>query len=131
MWENKKLSETTEGTPQGGVISPLLANIALHGMENCIKKGNSSPYDGNLVYWSTRMGKNPLMPMRKAKLLKTQKGKCNWCELTFRYGDILEEDHIIPKSKGGNNYYKNLQLLHRHCHDEKTATDGSYESSFK
>jgi RNA-directed DNA polymerase len=25
--------ETDEGTPQGGVISPLLANIALHGME--------------------------------------------------------------------------------------------------
>ncbi len=26
-----------EGTPQGGVISPLLANISLHGMENEIK----------------------------------------------------------------------------------------------
>ena len=26
-------SETQEGTPQGGIISPLLANIALHGME--------------------------------------------------------------------------------------------------
>ena len=25
--------ETEAGTPQGGVISPLLANIALHGME--------------------------------------------------------------------------------------------------
>lgn len=30
-------SETNEvGTPQGGVISPLLANIALHGMENAV-----------------------------------------------------------------------------------------------
>jgi RNA-directed DNA polymerase len=31
--ENGRLSRTEEGTPQGGVISPLLLNIALHGME--------------------------------------------------------------------------------------------------
>ena len=94
-------------------------------------KGDSSPYDGNLVYWSTRMGRNPLMPMRKAILLKAQKGKCSWCKLTFRHDDILEEDHIIPKSKGGNNYYKNLQLLHRHCHDKKTCIDGSLDKTSK
>jgi RNA-directed DNA polymerase len=28
--------ETDSGTPQGGVVSPLLANIALHGMEEAI-----------------------------------------------------------------------------------------------
>lgn len=28
---------TSEGTPQGGDISPLLANIALHGLENMLK----------------------------------------------------------------------------------------------
>ncbi|WP_254921425.1 HNH endonuclease [Nodularia sp. NIES-3585] len=37
----------------------------------------------------------------------------------------MEVDHIIPKSKGGKNDYKNLQLLHRHCHDVKTAISGS------
>ena len=31
--ENGSLHPTTAGTPQGGIISPLLANIALHGME--------------------------------------------------------------------------------------------------
>jgi len=29
---------TNEGTPQGGVINPLLANIALHGLEEYIKQ---------------------------------------------------------------------------------------------
>ena len=29
-------TESTAGTPQGGVISPLLANIALHGMESAV-----------------------------------------------------------------------------------------------
>lgn len=41
----------------------------------------------------------------------------------FKDGDVLEVDHKIPKSKGGKDDYKNLKILHRHCHDLKTAND--------
>jgi RNA-directed DNA polymerase len=88
-------------------------------------KGESSPYDANLVYWSTRMGNNPEMPIRVSKLLKRQKGKCAHCGLFFREDNVIEIDHKIPKSQGGKDSYDNWQLLHRHCHDTKTANDSS------
>ncbi|WP_276733795.1 group II intron reverse transcriptase/maturase [Bacillus sp. (in: firmicutes)] len=91
-------------------------------------KGNASPYDGNLVYWSTRMGKHPEMPKTTATLLKRQLGKCQLCGLMLRDGDKLNIDHIIPLSQGGKYTSNNLQLLHKHCHDTKTARDrGMYD----
>jgi RNA-directed DNA polymerase len=36
VMDDGQFFETNEGTPQGGVISPLLANIALHGLEQVI-----------------------------------------------------------------------------------------------
>ncbi len=86
-------------------------------------KGEASPYDGNLVYWSTRRRKHPECPEKIAELLRKQKGKCNWCELHFREDDLLETDHILPTSQGGKDVSSNRQLLHRHCHDEKTVLD--------
>jgi RNA-directed DNA polymerase len=85
--------------------------------------GKKSPYDGDLTYWSSRMGSHPEMPKEKAFLLKKQKGKCTYCGLTFRDGDLMEIDHIIPTVMGGKNSKDNKQLLHRHCHDMKTASD--------
>jgi RNA-directed DNA polymerase len=42
---------TPEGTPQGGVVSPLLANIALHGMEKAL---GIERYQNGLIKRNTR-----------------------------------------------------------------------------
>jgi len=98
-------------------------------IRNHIKvQGNRSPYDGDWSYWATRMGRHPDLPIKKAKLLKMQKGKCAICGLYFQDGDLLEVDHIIPKSQGGRDTYKNMQLLHRHCHDQKPLKEKSLEA---
>ncbi len=87
-------------------------------------QGARSPFDGDLVYWGKRMSNHPEMPSRVTTLLKRQAGKCTLCGLSFRYGDLWEVDHVIRTSRGGKDEYSNWQLLHRHCHDWKTATDG-------
>jgi len=45
--EHGTFHATEQGTPQGGVVSPLLANIALHGMEEAI--GVKYDYRGQLI----------------------------------------------------------------------------------
>ncbi|AMW30968.1 group II intron reverse transcriptase [Limnospira platensis] len=84
---------------------------------------DATPYDGNWTYWATRKGQAIDTPNRVAKLLKKQKGKCTWCGQFFTPSDIIEVDHTEPRSQGGKDEYKNLQLLHHHCHDDKTALD--------
>lgn len=108
----------------------LLTHTEFHSSVNDYVKvlGDKSPFDGDLIYWSLRLSKHPQMPSYKAKLLKQQQGKCTWCSLYFTEGDLLEIDHIKPISCGGKKEWHNLQLLHRHCHDAKTAIDGSLKS---
>jgi len=94
-------------------------------------KAVASPFDGNWTYWSKRRGEYPETPNRVASLIKRQKGICPHCGLYFTSTDIVEVDHIKPTSLGGKDTYDNLQLLHKHCHDTKTATDGSIHSKLK
>jgi RNA-directed DNA polymerase len=85
--------------------------------------GTSSVYDGNHVYWATRNARYSIYSIRVSNLLKRQLGKCSICKKKFQLEDCMEVDHIIPRFKGGLDQYKNLQLLHRHCHIRKTAKD--------
>jgi RNA-directed DNA polymerase len=84
-----------------------------------------SIYDGDWAYWGTRLGRHPTLPTRVATLLRRQRGRCARCGLYFTSGALPEVDHILPRAQGGIDAYFNWQLLHRHCHDAKTAQDGS------
>ena len=54
----------------------------------------------------------------KEKLYNQQAGKCNGCANEMRLVDF-EIDHIIPKSKGGGDYFENYQLLCGNCNKTK------------
>jgi RNA-directed DNA polymerase len=126
QWRHRKYwssgAEWRFGTPDG---KQLLKHADFHQVKHTKVAGTKSPFDGDWSYWATRMGCHPDLSVKKAKLLKRQKGKCIHCGLYFRDGDLLEVDHIIPKSQGGKDVYTNMQLLHRHCHDQKTTGDNS------
>jgi RNA-directed DNA polymerase len=86
-------------------------------------KGTSSPFDGNIIYWAKRSGKNPIIPEIKARLIKEQNGRCGICKKIFLPEDIIERDHIIPKALGGKNIRENVHAVHNYCHMEKTNNE--------
>jgi RNA-directed DNA polymerase len=64
------------------------------------------------------------MGNRLGKVLQKQQGKCKWCELLFKEGDVIELDHITPRNQGGKDDTGNLAALHHHCHDQRHAKAG-------
>jgi site-specific DNA-methyltransferase (adenine-specific) len=61
----------------------------------------------------------------KQRLYKQQDGKCNGCGQDFEIRN-LEIDHIIPKAKGGGDYYENYQLLCGSCNRIKGVRPMEY-----
>jgi RNA-directed DNA polymerase len=64
-------------------------------------QGVRSPYDGEWVYWSARLGRSAAVELRETRLLNRQQGRCRECDLFFMDGERLEVDHRVPKVRGG------------------------------
>ena len=76
-------------------------------------KGDKSPYDGNIAYWSKRNSK--LYDNHTAKALKKQNHTCGKCGLNLMPGEKVHLHHI----DGNHNNWKrsNLMAVHESCHD--------------
>ncbi len=66
-----------QGTPQGGVVSPLLANIALNGIESLLKGSKRDKRIANpCVRYADDMVVRPERRTVEWETLKTSPGKC-------------------------------------------------------
>ncbi len=82
-------------------------------------QNTKSPFDGDWVYWTKRLGRDPTKPQRVVRLMRQQRGQCGHCALSFTSQDVLEVHHV--DGNHANNAWENLQLLHGHCHDRVHA----------
>lgn len=122
-WHYKEGNNWCFGHKKGEILTTIPRHAETKIVRHIKVKGECSPYNGDTKYWASRMGKHPEMKASLAKHLKSQKGKCSYCGLTFKPDDLLEIDHKTPLKAGGHKYKNNLQVLHSHCHDKKTKTD--------
>ena len=70
----------------------------------------------------TDIGKLPPYKTHKHSLYGKQEGICAGCQIHFPFRNMTV-DHIVPQSKGGNDYLGNLQLLCGACNSTKGTKD--------
>ncbi len=75
-------------------------------------KGDKSPFDGDIIYWSKR--NSVLYDGYTAKTLNRQNHSCGRCKLKFLNEEKVELHHIDGKHNNWNS--KNLLAVHRSCH---------------
>ena len=76
-------------------------------------KGNKSPYDGDIVYWSERNSK--LYEDHTSRALKRQNHTCGHCGMKCISDERVHLHHIDGNHSNWKN--KNLVALHESCHD--------------
>lgn len=76
-------------------------------------RGNKSPYDGDIVYWSERNCK--LYDGLTSKAIKRQSHKCKSCGLKFMGQERIHLHHV--DGNHSNWKHNNLVAIHQSCHD--------------
>ncbi len=141
IFEDNKLSKSNKGTPQGGVISPLLANIYLNLLDKAVARkdgyfykyrisiiryaddfilmGNKLP-EVSLQYLNAMLNKMELeINIEKTKQIDASKESFDFLGFTFRYdrgiyGNKGKYWNVIPSKKSELKLRENLKKVFRY-----------------
>ncbi|MGJ5676803.1 MAG: group II intron reverse transcriptase/maturase [Nostochopsis sp.] len=120
LWflDNRAFRVFNKETKQNRVSSRKLIDKAFPSVpyaegKHVMVKGNKSPYDGDIVYWSERNSK--LYDNHTAKALKRQNHTCGYCGMKL----LSDEKVHLHHADGNHNNWKtkNLIAVHESCHD--------------
>src|SRR5206468_2138680 len=113
-WEKDQLFPTNTGTPQGGLISPLLSNFALDGMERAVKAAVKTGDKVNFV----RYADDFVVTGANRELLEQKVKPALTAFLKQRGLELSEQKTVITHIQEGFNFlghtvrkYENGKLL--------------------
>ncbi|MEL6501775.1 MAG: reverse transcriptase domain-containing protein [Cyanobacteria bacterium J06623_1] len=87
-------------------------------------KGEKSPLDGDIIYWSQRESR--LYDGTSAKLLKKQNHTCASCGMKFLPGEDIHLHHI--DGNHDNSKPNNLEMVHQSCHQYTHMSRGNTQN---
>lgn len=98
--------------------------LALHARTKILRhvkvKANRSPYDGDWIYWTKRLGNYPGIPRDLSYLVHQQNGFCAGCNLKFNHDDYIKS----YKYKIDGTVIK--EARHLSCHPDRSHNKGTY-----
>lgn len=96
-----------------GLLNKAFPEVPYSENKHINVKGEKSPYDGDIAYWSERNSK--LYDGETSKALKRQNHKCGQCGLKTMTDERVHLHHV----DGNHNNWKkeNLLAIHESCHD--------------
>jgi len=108
---NKETKNDRESTTR--LITKAFPAVSYSENKHVNVKGNKSPYDGDLTYWSERNSK--LYDGETSKALKRQNHTCGHCGIKCTSDERVHLHHI--DGNHSNWKPKNLVAIHETCHD--------------
>ncbi|MHC0068071.1 group II intron reverse transcriptase/maturase [Nostoc sp. UIC 10890] len=108
---NKETKNTRESSVK--LVQKAFPSVPYSLAAHVMVKGNKSPFDGDLTYWSSRNSK--LYDGATSKALQKQNHSCGRCGMKLTSEERVHLHHI--DGNHDNWKPKNLQAIHESCHD--------------